>query len=451
MSLSKHFEQEIALSVVDITKHKELLSYPWRANSCWLDASLEALYMTLKYGDWKSFQLLFNEDADWMPPSLIYYFFLMMKGQNTPAQELLDLHDGFCTFLYKMKIVSGHEDTYQDGLEWFQTMIAPGRSHIANEHPSAASDHVQIHKPLAERPIVNKPLTQNFEPCKGQIKNWLHSLTHIKLVSKGDPVSCWRGDDLKFWTWIPVILTIEPANQEEQNWDFPWTLAPLKIREAKDKGSTPPVMIYRLHGGASAQDYFTSQWLELCKKKLDIDLLTLTFLCHSWGFCRSQQNSSHEENSKVNLANQNNTVHLSLPPISTLPEDFDAVEKAIINLTNDEFFSPVEDISLLSSSPPPPTLLPILCCCGADSDRHRDEIQEQEAPEIIVTIPQRLFGPGKAWKVLLYVEETLRVQARNATVLKTLITPTPNTTLHTQTLKVLGGILCDRSRLKQYN
>ncbi len=45
-------------------------------------------------------------------------------------------------------------------------------------------------------------------------------------------------------------------------------------------------------------------------------------------------------------------------------------------------------------------------------------------------------------------EETLCVQARNATALKTLITLTP--TLHTQTLKVLGGILCDRSRLKQY-
>ncbi len=277
----------------------------------------------------------------------------------------------------------------------------------------------------------------------------------------------------KFWTWIPVILTIEPANmagqlhldvanQEEQNWDFPRTLAPLTIREAKDKGveyimaarifknhnhfiarsiiptsngktgvfthdgmkhagfsqlergsvdelmtgSSPPVppgyftyaVIYRLRGGASAQDYFASRQLELCKKKLDVDLLTPTFLVpgfremteneriwvtshyssqrHSWEFCRSQQNFPHEENSKVNLATQNYTGRVSLPPISALPEDFDAVEKAIINSTDDEFFSPAEDIPPLSSSPPPPTPLPILCRCGADSDGHRDEIEE---------------------------------------------------------------------------
>ncbi len=112
-------------------------------------------------------------------------------------------------------------------------MIAPGRSHIANEQcrryftpyyrridicpvpksPSAASDHVRIHKPLAERAIVDKPLTQDFEPCKGQIKNWLHSLTHIKSVSKGDPVFMLErsdslrkpGDDLQ-------ILDLDPCH-----------------------------------------------------------------------------------------------------------------------------------------------------------------------------------------------------------------------------------------------
>ncbi len=135
MSPSKNFEREAALSVVDIAKHKQLPSYPWRANSCWLDASLEVLYTTLNYGDWKTFQLLFDEDVDRMPLSLMYYFFLTMKGrrtwpisdflgQNTPAQELLDLHDGFRAFLYKMKIVSGHEDTYQDGL------VCQSKTHI---------------------------------------------------------------------------------------------------------------------------------------------------------------------------------------------------------------------------------------------------------------------------------------------------------------------------------
>ncbi len=224
------------------------------------------------------------------------------------------------------------------------------------------------------------------------------------------------GDDLQILDLDPCHSYIEPANmagqlhldvanQEEQNWDFPRTLAPLTIREAKDKGveyimaarifknhnhfiarsiiptsngktgvfthdgmkhagfsqlergsvdelmtgSSPPVppgsftyaVIYRLRGGASAQDYFASRQLELCKKKLDVDLLTPTFLVpgfremteneriwghfalssqrHSWEFCRSQQNSPHEENSKVNLATQNDTGRVSLPPISALP------------------------------------------------------------------------------------------------------------------------------------
>ncbi len=137
-------------------------------------------------------------------------------------------------------------------------------------------------------------------------------------------------------------LHLDAVDQEERNWDFPRTLAPLTIREAKDKGveyimaahifknhnhfitrsiiptpngraavytydgmkhagfsqlergsvdelmtgSSPPVprgyftyaVIYRLHGGASAQDYFASRQLELCKKKLHVDLLTPTFL-----------------------------------------------------------------------------------------------------------------------------------------------------------------------------
>ncbi|KAK0449348.1 hypothetical protein EV421DRAFT_1996187 [Armillaria borealis] len=47
------------------------------------------------------------------------------------------------------------------------------------------------------------------------------------------------------------------------------------------------------------------------------------------------------------------------------------------------------------------------------------------------------------------VEETLCMQARNATASKTLITPTPNTT-HTNP-QSSWGILCNKSRLKQYN
>ncbi len=127
MSPSKNFKRDAALSVVDLSKHKELPSYPWRENSCWLDASLEALYTALNYGDWNGFEDLFNEDANQLPPSLVYCFFLTMKGRrawpisdisgkNGPARELLTLRDSFRAFLYKMKVVEGPEDSYQDAL-----------------------------------------------------------------------------------------------------------------------------------------------------------------------------------------------------------------------------------------------------------------------------------------------------------------------------------------------
>ncbi len=85
MSPSKNFKQDTALSVVDLLKYKELPSYPWRENLCWLDASLELLYMALNYGDWNSFEDLFNEDANQLPPSLVYCFFLTMKGHLFPT------------------------------------------------------------------------------------------------------------------------------------------------------------------------------------------------------------------------------------------------------------------------------------------------------------------------------------------------------------------------------
>ncbi len=102
--------------------------------------------------------------------------------------------------------------------------------------------------------VLDKPWIQDFEMYQGQIKTWFNFLPHMTAAHKGTAVSCWRGKhcsseavSVKLWTWIPVILTIEPANMAgqshldftdlvERNWDFPRTLAPLTLREAKEKG-----------------------------------------------------------------------------------------------------------------------------------------------------------------------------------------------------------------------
>ncbi|KAK0219334.1 hypothetical protein EDD85DRAFT_961301 [Armillaria nabsnona] len=230
---------------------------------------------------------------------------------------------------------------------------------------------------------------------------------------------------------------------EEQNWDFPCTLAPLTLREAKEKGleyvvvshifknhnhfimcsiiptlgwklavltydgmkpagfsqlehgsidklmtgASPPVpkgyytyvVIYRLHGGTSAQAYFATHQLEVIQKKLHVNLMAPTLLLpgfhemvdtehiwvtshyssqpHSWEFCCSQLKPLDKKNSKVIFVKTKETNHLSVPSISALPDDVDTKEKVSNNLNNDEFFSPVEDIphsnsSPVSSSPP---------------------------------------------------------------------------------------------------
>ncbi len=195
---------------------------------------------------------------------------------------------------------------------------------------------------------------------QGQIKTWFNFLTHMTAAHKGTAVSCWRGKhcsseaiSVKLWTWIPVILTIEPANMAgqshldftdlvERNWDFPRTLAPLTLREAREKGleyivvsrifknhnhfitrsiiptpggtpavftfdgmkhagfsqlergsidelmtgASPPVpkgyytyaVVYRLRGGPSAQEYFATRQLELIQKKLHVNLVAPTLL-----------------------------------------------------------------------------------------------------------------------------------------------------------------------------
>ena len=74
-------------------------------------------------------------------------------------------------------------------------------------------------------------------------------------------------------------------------------------------------------------------------------------------------------------------------------------------------------------------------------------LQGHQGSELKRFIPRRWSLPAGLF--VLYVEETLCVQAGNAKESKTLITLTPNTT-HINP-QVLGGILCNRSRLKQNN
>ncbi len=97
--------------------------------------------------------------------------------------------------------------------------LCPGHS----SDPTLA-DHIKVHRGSRECAVLDKPWIQDFEMYQGQIKTWFNFLTHMTAAHKGTAVSCWRGKhcsseaiSVKLWTWIPVILTIEPANMAGQS------------------------------------------------------------------------------------------------------------------------------------------------------------------------------------------------------------------------------------------
>ncbi len=127
MSPSKDYDRDLTRSVIDVSQTKELPSFPWSRNSCWLDASLEALYTALNYGDWQTFESLFVGESQRSTPSPIYYLYITLKGcrdwpltdfpgSSAPSKELQNICDGFQSFLYRIKVVTGSEYSFQDSL-----------------------------------------------------------------------------------------------------------------------------------------------------------------------------------------------------------------------------------------------------------------------------------------------------------------------------------------------
>ncbi len=124
---------------------------------------------------------------------------------------------------------------------------------------SGSLDHVLINKSRSQTSVYDGPSINDFDACKGSIKTWFSQLTHVKSAPTGsqNKSDCWRTDahcgkscafDVTFITSIPIVLTIEPSSMHGQMhlgealassdhiWDFPHTLAPLTLQDAKDKG-----------------------------------------------------------------------------------------------------------------------------------------------------------------------------------------------------------------------
>jgi hypothetical protein len=90
---------------------KLLPAYPWSGNSCWLDASLQILYMAVTR-DFNDFKTICEPLDPEIALGALYAIFqdrleLDLKDENTSA-ILESQRDELRVFLHKKKIISAH-------------------------------------------------------------------------------------------------------------------------------------------------------------------------------------------------------------------------------------------------------------------------------------------------------------------------------------------------------
>ncbi|KAF5371934.1 hypothetical protein D9757_011489 [Collybiopsis confluens] len=297
-SPTKHVNQEHTLAVIDITKFKEIPSYPWSKNSCWIDSSLEALYCALSFHDsWTEFESLVENEQKESSPSPVYYLYLCLKSRRLrpisgfpkssnriKSQGLQNLRDSFREMLFKIKMVTNSDsiDSYQPALAWFTSIIAPGNQFKENAACRAyfagvkqqvwiCNNHLRVDRTVHLPAVFDAPFPELFNKYGGSIQKWIKSLTNAKQVLEGSLQEvCWRKNSdnaeqycagtpklITFLSAIPVILTLEPnLDSLEQMWDFPKALYPLAKTEGNKHGVVYN-LVARIFYNSKSQHFIT--------------------------------------------------------------------------------------------------------------------------------------------------------------------------------------------------
>ncbi|KAF5365496.1 hypothetical protein D9757_012971 [Collybiopsis confluens] len=297
-SPTKHVNQEHTLAVIDITKFKEIPSYPWSKNSCWIDSSLEALYCALSFhNSWTEFESLVENEQKESSPSPVYYLYLCLKSRRLrpisgfpkssnriKSQGLQNLRDSFREMLFKIKMVTNSDsiDSYQPALAWFTSIIAPGNQFKENAACRAyfagvkqrvwiCNNHLRVDRTVHLPAVFDAPFPELFNKYGGSIQKWIKSLTNAKQVLEGSLQEvCWRKNSdnaeqycagtpklITFLSAIPVILTLEPnLDSLEQMWDFPKALYPLAKTEGNKHGVVYN-LVARIFYNSKSQHFIT--------------------------------------------------------------------------------------------------------------------------------------------------------------------------------------------------
>ncbi|THU98072.1 hypothetical protein K435DRAFT_857000 [Dendrothele bispora CBS 962.96] len=242
---------------IDIKKIKELPSYPWNQNSCWLDASLQAIFCSFLLHP----QLYLSIDArrDW-PLSA---FPGSSKGQN--VQPLESLRDELWEYLSGNQLLPYSIYEFQPGWGWFEQSIMSSSlyHHFFGavkqriwKCATTESVHYRVEKPRPSTGI-HDVYPSTHAHYQGKIKEWLQERTQLKKAIRMEPHPyCWRkttlnGEDdethfchenaleFEFWTSLPIIMVLELLQESAgspPSWDFPKTIHPLAVKYGESHG-----------------------------------------------------------------------------------------------------------------------------------------------------------------------------------------------------------------------
>ncbi|KAK0187058.1 hypothetical protein F5146DRAFT_1004026 [Armillaria mellea] len=172
-----------------------LIGYPWHANSCWLDSSLEALFWTFM-SNWPEVENIFKQAT-----SDSHGFSSVYQASQARRSIVLD-HTGNPVAVVSSKLKSQHKAM------WFRNLM-----NITSKIKKSCFHHIELrHCTSDQSNLFTEEHIQLVLPCA---KTSVYNLAD-KLYDR------YTGD---FEIWLKSFVGIEetalPSYDEEWQWDFP--------------------------------------------------------------------------------------------------------------------------------------------------------------------------------------------------------------------------------------
>ncbi|KAF8075742.1 hypothetical protein FPV67DRAFT_1648897 [Lyophyllum atratum] len=247
-------------------------SYPWTSNSCWLDTSLQLLYMTVV----RHFEE-FSSVCQHLPSGSVFHAFskaLVSRhslGPDARTSKALAAQRDTLRAVLKKAGLAKKRNEFEPLTSWLNDLLGKEITaiseasflatsyfqllvvdiHRCTGHTDIGGSHVEITDSPNRMAILNLG-SSAWQQYKGNFSHYLADILAVERPAVSGP-SCWRSKDGKplcpgmredvrnLVISIPISLRIEvqddsrhDSNQPQQFWDFPATLTPHTKSTAKN-------------------------------------------------------------------------------------------------------------------------------------------------------------------------------------------------------------------------